>query len=81
MTGISPGHGIVGPTAPSGSQGGLLPGQPQSGETGMSLILKPPSYSLPGACTLPFANAWQAPLSFAESSDPMPKRRSEGGTC
>lgn len=81
MTDIPLGYGIVGPTAPSRSQGGPSPGQPQSVETGLSLILKPPSSPLPGACTVPFANAWQAPLDFAESSDPVLKRRSEGGTC
>lgn len=54
---------------------------PKRGNRGVSLILEPPSSALPGACTVPFANAWQAPLGFAESLDPVLKRRSEGGTC
>lgn len=36
ITDILPGYGIVGPTAPSGSQGDSPPGQPQRGGTEMS---------------------------------------------
>lgn len=46
---------------------------PKRGNRDIFLTLKPPSSPLPGACTVHFARAWQAPLGFAESLDPWLK--------
>lgn len=80
MTDISPGYGIIGPTAPSGSQGSLTRAAPKWGNSDVPHF-ETTFLSLAWCLHCPLANAWQAQLGFAESLDPVFKRRSEGGTC
>lgn len=85
MTDVPAGYEIAGTrTHNTHSSPGGCPGraaQSRGSRTIPVLILKPPSSPLRWAFTVRLAKLWQAQPGFAESLDPVFKRRSEGGTC